>query len=185
MKMIFKELDIEEAFLIFAKPFIDERGSFRRHFCEQEFREYGLDTNVSQGGISENLNKHTLRGFHYLENPYSEAKTISCLNGSIYDVIVDLRMNSKTYLQWVGVTLSSNEKNSVHVPSGCANAFLTLEDNSLIHYYFSKPYIKDAERGFRYDDSKFNIVWPHRPKYLSEKDKNWANFSTPGDVDLK
>ena len=177
--MKFEELKIKGAFLIQAKPFIDERGSFRRHFCEQEFKNKGLDNNVSQANISENNYRHTLRGFHYLSKPYSEAKTLSCISGSIYDIIVDLRSNSESFLQWIGLTLIAKEQKSIHIPSGCANAFLTLENNSLIHYYFSKPYIKEADTGFRYNDPLFDFDWPFEPVHISTRDKNLPNLIIP------
>ena len=139
--MKFEELEIKGAFLIHVEPFIDERGSFRRHFCEKEFKNKGLDNNISQANISENNYKHTLRGFHYLSTPYSEAKTLSCISGSIYDIIVDLRSNSESFLQWIGLTLIAKEQKSIHIPSGCANAFLTLENNCLAAFIVMESFV--------------------------------------------
>ena len=116
--------------LCLIKPALhkDERGVFRRSYCEDEFAKQGINFTVKQGNISENYKKHTLRGFHYQIGKHAEAKTISCLNGKAYDIICDLRPNSQTYLKWVSVIISSENRKSIHIPKGCSNAFLTLEN---------------------------------------------------------
>lgn len=176
--MKFKKLKIEGAFIISPEPFIDSRGSFRRNFCFQEFKINKITNTIKQANISENKYKHTLRGFHYQVYPYSEAKTMTCFEGSIFDIIVDLRPKSKTYLKWVGFKINSKEKKSFHVPKGCANAFLTLEDNTKVHYYSSQFYHPKSERGIKYNDNFFNFEWPSIPKVISDKDKNWENFKS-------
>ena len=103
-------------------------------------------------------------------------KTLSCLKGSIYDIIVDLRKESETYMQWISFNLDDQNRNSIHIPPGCANAFLTLKDNCLIQYYCSKEYVPNAERGIRFNDSKFNFQWPVEPKVISDKDNNHPDF---------
>jgi len=176
--MKFEELKLKGAYLIHAEGFEDERGVFRRNFCEKEFKSFGLDTNVSQANISENIHKHTLRGFHYQVNPYAESKTMTVIKGRIYDIIVDLRKDSPTFLDWVSIDLSPEQRTSFHVPAGCANAFLTMEDDTLVHYYSSFPFTEDAERGIRYDDPLFKFDWPVKlPKHISLKDTSWPNFS--------
>lgn len=174
--MKFIEQKIKGALLIEPKPFMDDRGVFRRHFCKREFAEHGIDDIVLQANVSENKYAYTLRGFHYQIPPFGEGKTLSCLKGKIYDILVDLRPESETFLQWISFELDENNRNSIHIPKGCANAFLTLEDNCLIHYYCSQSYHPDAERGIRYNDPKFNFIWPEEPKIISDKDKNHPNF---------
>lgn len=175
--MKFEELEIKGAFTIQAEPFEDERGVFRRNFCEQEFAEHGIVTSVAQANISENKYKYTLRGFHYQVPPHGEGKTMTILKGRIYDIIVDLRKESKTYLKWVSLDISSDMRISFHVPSGCANAFLTMEDNTFVHYYCSYPYTPDAERGLRYSDPLFKFTWPvNNPEHISDKDSDWPDF---------
>lgn len=174
--MKFEELDIKGAFLIHAKPYGDERGVFRRNFCEKEFAEHGIVTNVSQANISENRYKHTLRGFHYQGPPHGEGKTMTILKGRIYDIIVDLRKESDTYLKWVSLELTPDKRTSFHVPPGCANAFLTMEDDTLVHYYCSYPYTPEAERGIRYNDPLFKFDWPTEPEHISDKDASWPDF---------
>ena len=168
--MIFNKTKIDGVMLIESEPFIDERGAFRRHFCKDEFAKNNIVTDVSQCNVSENKFARTLRGFHYQLQPFSEGKTLSCLNGKIFDIVVDLRKESATYMEWVGLELSKENRKSVHIAPGCANAFLTLEDNSLIHYYCSQSYNPESERGVRFNDPAFGFEWPETPKIISEKD---------------
>ena len=116
--MKFTELELPGVFRIEAEPFEDERGAFRRHFCEKEFSEHGIVSNMKQSNVSENFFSQTLRGFHYQEEPYAEGKTLSCLKGSIYDIVVDLRPDSKTYMQWISIELSAKNRTSVHIAPG-------------------------------------------------------------------
>jgi dTDP-4-dehydrorhamnose 3,5-epimerase len=174
--MIFHKQSLSEVFVIEPTPFADERGMFRRHFCEKEFAEHGLVTDIKQSNVSENKYAYTLRGFHYQVTPYGEGKTLSCLKGRIYDIIVDVRPESPTYMKWVSFELNEENRCSIHIAPGCANAFLTLEDNCLIHYYCSQPYTPEAERGIRYDDPAFGFEWPFEPAVISEKDMSHPDF---------
>jgi dTDP-4-dehydrorhamnose 3,5-epimerase len=172
----FREQKIAGAFLIDATPFIDDRGAFRRQFCDVEFSNQGIANVVRQSNVSENTHAFTLRGFHYQERPHGEGKTLTCLKGEIYDILVDLRPESDTFLKWVAFELSGENRKSIHIPPGCANAFLTLEDDCIIQYYCSEPYVPSAERGIRFDDPTFSFEWPHQPVYISEKDKSHPDF---------
>ena len=174
--MKFYEQKISGIFLIEPEPFKDERGIFRRHFCDDEFKSNGIVSNVKQSNISENKFAYTLRGFHYQIQPYGEGKTLCCLKGEIYDIIVDLRENSTTYMKWIGFNLNDMNKLSVHIPPGCANAFLTMESNCLIHYYCSMSYNPNAERGIRYNDPAFDFKWPHEIEVISDKDNGHPDF---------
>ena len=174
--MKFFQQGLAGVWLIERVPFLDDRGAFGRHYCEEEFSKHGITTNVLQANLSENRYPYTLRGLHYQIEPYGEAKTLSCVSGRIYDVVVDLRKESTTYMEWIAVELSSENRNSVHVPSGCANAFLTLEERSVVHYYCSQYYTPEAERGIRFNDPQFNFQWPHEPDVISEKDLSHPDF---------
>jgi len=174
--MKFKEQKIKGVFIIESEPFMDDRGVFRRHFCEKEFSDNGLAKGVVQSNVSENKYAYTLRGFHYQVEPYSEGKTLSCLKGSIFDIVVDLRKDSPTYMDWIPVELNEQNRTSVHIAPGCANAFLTLEDNCLIHYYCSAAYKPEAERGIKFDDPSFNFNWPQDPKIISDKDLSHPDY---------
>jgi dTDP-4-dehydrorhamnose 3,5-epimerase len=117
-----------------------------------------------------------LRGFHYQIGKYSEIKIIKCLKGKIYDIIVDLRKKSPTYKKFICVRLDDKNDKSILFPKGCANAFLTLESNTLVIYYTNNYYNKSSERGLRYNDSNFNFNWPKKPKIISKKDLSYKNF---------
>ena len=174
--MKFYEQKIKGVFLIKPEPIEDERGIFRRHYCYKEFSQHNISTDIYQSNISENYKAFTLRGFHYQIEPNWEGKTFSCLKGKIYDIVVDLRKDSSTYMDWISFEISEIDKNSIHLPPGCANAFMTLEDNTLIHYYCTKAYSPELEKGLRYNDPSFNFKWPREPILISEKDKNHPNF---------
>ena len=170
------ELQFENVWLIEATPIDDSRGSFRRHFCQNEFKEAGLQMNIVQTNISENLNKLTLRGFHYQLAPHEENKVLTCLRGSLYDVIIDLRPSSKTFLKWMAVELSAGDNLSIFVPAGCANAYITLSASTSILYYMSEFYNPGSYSGFRYNDPLFSVEWPSEPAVLSLKDKSFGDF---------
>jgi dTDP-4-dehydrorhamnose 3,5-epimerase len=174
--MKFTEQSLPGVFLIEPEPFIDDRGVFRRHFCQDEFKRYGIDNEVLQANVSENNYAYTLRGFHYQLAPFGEGKTLSCLKGKIYDIIVDLRKDSSTYMEWISFELDDENRNSIHIPPGCANAFLTMVDGCLIQYYCSQSYSPEYERGIRYDDLAFDFKWPHKPECISEKDNKHPDY---------
>lgn len=175
--MKFIKQKIEEVFLIEPEPYEDDRGLYRRHFCQKEFKNNGLDFIVAQANISENKFAYTLRGFHFQKAPFAEAKTLSCIKGSVFDIVVDLRKKSKTYKKWLGFELSEENRKAIHIPKGCAHAILTLEDNTWIHYYSSQFYHPEAEAGIRYNDKSFGFKWPVEPKIISEKDLNHPDFA--------
>lgn len=164
--------------LIDATPHQDQRGVLRRHFCAEEFAAHGLEPVVAQGNISENPHAGTLRGFHYQTVPFEEAKTLSCLSGALYDIVVDLRPNSATFLKWVSVDLSAADRRSLYIPAGCANAWLTTAANTIVHYYMSRPYAAESYRGFRYNDPLFDFRWPVPPRLISDKDRTLPDFDT-------
>ena len=174
--MIFVEQKIKGVWIINPTPFEDGRGLFRRHFCNEEFLKNDIEINISQSNVSENKYKKTLRGFHYQLAPNQEAKTLSCFKGSIFDVIVDLRKDSSTYKKWISAELTEKNRSMIHVPKGCANAFMTLNDDSIIHYYCSDPYAPESEKGIRYNDPSFDFIWPYEPKLISQKDLNHPDY---------
>lgn len=178
--MKFKELDIAGAWLIEPELVSDERGVFRRHFCSEEFAAHGIETRVMQGNVSENPHLHTLRGFHYQLAPHAEGKTISCFSGALYDIIVDLRPDSKSFLQWVAVTLDAKDRSSLYIPPGCANAYLTVAPDTVVHYYMSELYTPGSYRGFCYNDPSFNFEWPAKPQVISDRDKNLSYCDRAG-----
>ena len=173
--MIFNQQQIADVFLIEPQSHSDERGLFRRHYCEKELKENGIDFTVKQANVSENSKKHTMRGFHYQEAPSKESKIISCISGSVFNVIIDLRKNSPSFLKWQAFNISSDSRQSLYIPVGCANAFLTLENNTLIHYYMNDFFTTES-LGFRYNDPLFSINWPEKPNCISNKDNNYPDL---------
>ena len=174
--MKFEELKLKGVFLIHAEGFEDERGIFRRNFCKKEFENYGITSNVAQTNISENNFMYTLRGFHYQISPSNESKVISCITGALYNVVIDLREESSTYHQWIALEISEITKESIYVPAGCANAFLTMSENTIVHYYMGDSFSPDTYHGIRYNDPMFSVDWPCEPKIISEKDLNISDY---------
>ena len=175
--MKFTKQKLDGVYLIEPEPYKDERGMLRRNFCRNEFSNDSLLNDIKQTNISENTKKHTLRGFHFQYAPSGEKKVISCIKGSIYDIVVDLRKDSKTFTEWLSFELSEENRLSLHIPVGCANAYLTLKGNTWILYYHSEFYSPDNEGGMRYNDPFFNFKWPAEPKIISSKDNNYPDWS--------
>ena len=174
--MKFTEQKIAGVYLIEPEPHEDERGMLRRHFCQREFKDNNLMTDIKQTNVSENRKKHTLRGFHFQLPPHGENKIISCIKGNIYDIVVDLRKESRTYLEWQSFELTEENRLSIYLPIGCANAYLTLQDNTWIFYYHSEFYAPGYEGGIRFNDPFFKFYWPAEPKVISDKDLNLSDF---------
>ena len=174
--MIFTETKLKGAYIIDVKRIEDERGFFGRSFCQREFEALGLNTNAVQANVSFNKKKGTLRGMHMQLRPYGETKLVRCTRGSIYDVIVDLRQESETFRQWIGVELTADSYRMLFVPEGFAHGFITLEDNTDVTYQVTQFYTPVAERGFRWDDPAFDIQWPFQPSLVSQKDQAHAWF---------
>ena len=179
--MKFVELGLHGVWLIEPELVTDGRGVFHRSFCAREFAEHGLVNTAVQGNISENHHEGTLRGFHYQVRPFEEAKTLLCVTGSLFDIVVDLRPASSTFRQSVSLELSAADRRSLHVPAGCANAWLTTAPNTTVHYYMSEAYRPSANRGFRYNDPSFVFRWPSEPRFISKKDASFPDFD-PGSL---
>jgi dTDP-4-dehydrorhamnose 3,5-epimerase len=175
--MIFTETELPGAYLIDVERREDDRGFFARAWCRQEFEAHGLIARVAQANISYNRRKATLRGLHYQLPPFAEAKLVRCTRGAIYDVIVDLRVDSPTYLRWLGVELTADQHRMLYVPEGFAHGFLTLEDHTEVTYQVSQFYTPAAERGIRYDDPALGIRWPLEVQVISEKDRSWPRLN--------
>lgn len=156
----------------------DERGFFARLFCSREWKLAGLDSTIAQINNSLSTETGTLRGLHYQLPPAAETKIVRCIQGSLWDVCLDLRKESLTYLQWYAVLLTAQNRKMLYIPKGCAHGFITLEPNTEILYLVSSFYSPEHERAVRWDDPAFNITWPILPTTLSERDRNLPNFHT-------
>ncbi len=171
--MKFVETPLKGAYIIKLEPLVDERGFFARTFCKKEFKEIGHLKEFVQFNHSKTVQKGTLRGMHYQVSPSSEIKLIRCIQGEAYDVIVDLRKESPTFLDHLVVVLSEKNMKMIYVPEGFAHGFQTLEDNCQLIYHHTAYYSPEDERGLYYDDPTLNISWPLEPKNLSAKDRSY------------
>lgn len=168
--MLFRETKFKGVFTIEIEPHQDERGFFARTFCQEEFKKQGLNFSIVQSSISYNRKKGTLRGMHYQTAPHQEAKLITCIKGGMYDVIVDLRTDYPTYLQWLAVELNSENYKSLYVPEGFAHGFQTLQDDTVVYYQMSEFYHPECARGVAWDDPSLKIKWPEEPIIISPRD---------------
>ena len=154
----------------------DTRGFFARTWCRQEFAEFGLETGLAQCSISFNDKCGTLRGLHYQTSPQEETKLIRCTAGSIFDVAVDLRPASATYLQHFGAVISAANHQMMYIPAGFAHGFLTLTDNTEVFYQISAPYSPVHSHGVRWNDPAFGIGWPGEVRVICDRDRMYPDY---------
>jgi dTDP-4-dehydrorhamnose 3,5-epimerase len=171
--MRFVETELAGAYVIEAELREDDRGYFARAFDASLFEQHGLNPFNAQSNLSHNHRRGTMRGLHYQLPPATETKYIRCVRGAIYDVIVDMRPESPTYRQHIGVELSAANARALYVPGMFAHAYLTLEDDSAVMYQVGEYYTPGQERGLRYDDPALGIEWPIDIQVISEKDRAW------------
>jgi dTDP-4-dehydrorhamnose 3,5-epimerase len=169
-RMIFAETRVQGACIIDLERRADQRGPFARAWCRREFEARGLTACVAQVNMSFNTRKGTLRGMHYQLAPHQEAKVVCCTRGAVYDVAVDLRRDSPTYMQWTGVELTAGNRRMFYVPEGCAHGFQTLTDET------EQFYSPEHSRGVRYNDPAFDIKWPLAEESISDADRTWPDY---------
>jgi dTDP-4-dehydrorhamnose 3,5-epimerase len=174
--MILVDTPLPGAYVIDLERLDDDRGWFARTFAAEEFVAHGLNPAVVHCNVSFNSRAGTLRGMHYQVAPHAECKLVRCTRGAIYDVIVDLRPDSSTYLRWFGVGLDADEGRSLYAPEGCAHGFQTLVDESEVLYQMSHEYVPSHARGVRWDDPAFAIEWPDAERTISERDRTYPDF---------
>jgi dTDP-4-dehydrorhamnose 3,5-epimerase len=155
----------------------DNRGYFGRKWCMREFAEHGIDFVPLQASTAFNLRRGTVRGMHLQVDPALEAKLIHCIQGAIFDVVLDLRTESPTYGKWYGTELSADNQRMLYIPERCGHGYQTLEDRSNVYYLTSQYFTPSAARGVRFDDPAFAIRWPLAPTAISEQDRNWPLVS--------
>lgn len=179
--MTFKETSIDGAFLVDLKRIGDERGFFARAWSSSEFAEMGLETVYPDVNLSLSTRRGTIRGLHYQKHPHAEAKFVRCVKGALFDVIVDLRPQSPTYLKWAGFEIRASDHRAIYVPAGCAHGVQSLEDDTEMLYMVSACHHPESEAGIRWDDPFFGIEWPDvGPRTVSEKDGAWPDFDPAG-----
>jgi len=168
--MIFTPTSLAGSFVIELEPFSDDRGWFARSYCEREFEQIGHTKRWVQLNHSTTYKRGSIRGMHYQLPPFREIKMVRCIAGAVYDVIIDIRKDSATFLQWFGAELSAANKRMMYIPEGFAHGFQCLTDNCELIYHHSEFYTPNAEGGIRYDDPSVNIQWPLSAGVFSARD---------------
>lgn len=171
--MKFVEAPLAGAYVIELEPFLDERGLFARTFCQKEFAKIGFYKQIDQINHSVTKQKGAIRGMHHQCPPACEIKIIRCVEGRVFDVMVDIRAASPTFMQWHGVELSKDNMRMVYIPEGFAHGFQTLTDNAELIYHHSAFYSPEYERGLRFDDPALAIKWPLPVGAISPKDQSY------------
>jgi dTDP-4-dehydrorhamnose 3,5-epimerase len=174
--MLFNPAPLPGVYVISQEPRRDERGFFARAFCSREFAAAGLVSTFVQANNTLTLKKGTVRGFHYQLPPAAEVKLVRCIQGAVFDVVVDLRPDSTTFKRWFGAELTEDNRQMMYVPRGFAHGFVALTDNAELNYMVSDFYDPQAERGLRYNDPAFKVDWPLKMSSISDKDASWPDF---------
>lgn len=170
-KIKLTETPLKGAFLLKPNKYEDHRGSFSRVFCRNEFSEIFSNNEIVQINHSITVKKGSVRGLHFQYPPNAEIKIIKCIKGKVFDVIVDVRENSPTFLSWYGVILSCQNMKSIYIPKGFAHGFQTMESNTELLYLHSEVYEQANEGGLNPNDPSLNIKWPMDISNISEKDQ--------------
>lgn len=175
--MRFTSLALTGAMVIEPEPASDERGQFARMFCARTFADHGLQTHFPQRSMSFNDRSGTLRGLHFQRAPHGETKIVRCTAGSIFDVIVDLRLASPTRGRHFSVVLSAANRTMLYVPPGFAHGFLTLADATEVHYEITPDFVAEASAGIAWNDPDLAIAWPTAPVVIGDRDRALPQFS--------
>ncbi len=178
--MIFHETKLAGAYIVELDRKQDDRGFFARAFCEKEMLDHGVEFRAVQANISHSAKKGTLRGMHYQGEPVSEPKFVRCIRGAVWDVIIDMRPGSPTYLQHLAVELSAENGRALYIPDRFAHGNQALADGTELLYLMGGTYTPGFEKGVRYDDPAVGIDWPVPVTVVDQKDRNWPLLGTPG-----
>jgi len=171
----FTETALPGAYVVDLEKFTDERGYFARAWCRREFRAQGLEEELVQASLSFNARRGTLRGMHFQVPPFAEAKLVRCVRGALYDVMIDLRPRSRTFLRWISVELTAANGRMVYIPRGFAHGFKTLEDETEILYQMTEFYAPEYARGVRWNDPLFHIAWPEGRITIAPRDDQYPD----------
>jgi dTDP-4-dehydrorhamnose 3,5-epimerase len=174
--MVITETKLKGAFVIELDQFEDARGFFACAWSDREFAAAGLTASFVESNLAFNKKKGTLRGMHYQLPPHEQVKLVRCTRGSIYDVIIDLRRDSPTIMQWFAIEMSADNHRLLYVPGEFAHGYLTLEDDTEVFYQTSSYYAPQHGRGVRWNDQAFNISWPAAPLIMIDRDREYEDF---------
>jgi dTDP-4-dehydrorhamnose 3,5-epimerase len=175
--MEFIPTKIDGVYILEVERKNDARGFFARVFARDELERRGLEAEFPQHNVGFNTRRGTLRGMHFQRTPHAETKIVRCTRGSVFDVALDLRPASPTFLKWVGVELSAENLRMLYITTGCAHGYQTLEDTTELAYLTSQVYAPQSAAGFRYDDQAFAIEWPLPVSTISDADRKWPDFA--------
>ena len=180
--MQFTETKIPGVLVVTPKVFTDERGDFVPAWLPDEFSNRGVETRIAQGSLALTHRRGSIRGMHYQAAPFEETKIVRVVRGAVFDVAVDLRADSPTFRQWVGFELTAGNRRMMCIPPGCAHGYQTLEDETEVFYFVSAPYSPPHQRGVRWNDPAFGIVWPlGPPASIHDRDANYPDVG-PADA---
>ena len=179
--MLFEPADLEGVWRVDLQPHADDRGFFARVWCAGEFKAHGLSDTLQQCSVSYNRRAATIRGMHYQAAPCEEAKVVRCTHGAIFDVLIDLRPASATFMRWMGAELTADNRRALYVPPGVAHGFQTLTDDTEVLYLIDCPFEPALARGVRWNDPAFGVQWPLPPAVLSERDRSYPDFRPMAD----
>ncbi|MCG9026142.1 dTDP-4-dehydrorhamnose 3,5-epimerase [Laribacter hongkongensis] len=176
--MKLSETPITGAWLLEVEPIADDRGFFARSLCVDTLAAHGLEGRMQQQSVSFNFQRGTLRGMHYQNAPHAETKLVRVTRGRVYDVMLDMRRDSPSFLCWHAVELSADNHRTLYIPKGVAHGFQTLENCSEVFYQMAQPYMPGYACGVRWNDPAFGIDWPLTDPVLSERDASYPDFSS-------
>ena len=170
--MQFEETPLKGCYIIRTTPFIDHRGVFARLFCERELKQVIGDRKIVNVNFSRTAKRGAIRGMHFQYPPMAEMKFVRCTFGSVYDVVIDIRENSPTFLQWYGLELTAENMKMLCIPEGFAHGFQVLQDSSEMLYLHTEYYSKEHEGALNFADPTLAINWPLEPTIVSARDTN-------------
>jgi dTDP-4-dehydrorhamnose 3,5-epimerase len=183
--VIFTETPLKGAFVVDLDLREDSRGFFARTWCSREAAARGLNTRIEQCNIAFNRRKGALRGMHFQLPPHGEARLVRCTRGSIHDTILDLRPDSRTFMQHWSIDLSETNRRAIYIPEGFAHGLQTLQDDTEVFYQMSAHYAPEANIGVRWDDPAFGLMWPLPVTEMSQRDRSFPDFQPPGPFGLR
>ena len=175
--MKFTETELKGAYVVTLEPFVDDRGSFARAFCREEFQDHGLEADFVQANNTVSTHRGVIRGLHYQVEPSAEVKFIRCIRGAVWDVILDMRPDSPTYLQHFGIELTAENRTALYIPRMFAHGYQARTDGAETLYFSGSYYAPDCERGVCFDDPTAGIDWPAPPVGITAKDRSWPPLS--------
>lgn len=174
--MKFKKTKFENLYIIEIDKFDDERGYLSKFFDNEDFKKSGVKFNITQVKYTYTKLIGTIRGMHFQTKPFEEDKIVRCMKGEVFEVVIDIRKNSKTYGKWFGVDFSEKDKSGILIPKGFAHGYQALTNDCEMLYLMTGKFSGPNNSGYRWNDPYFDIKWPIKPTVIAQKDKSWPSF---------